>query len=254
MTLSQEIQEKEQRKAILQNYHDKLRSMTSQLTLAEERERRRLAMELHERIGQTLAISKLKLEAFRAAAQQPNKSALNDILHLIDTAIQDTRLLTKELSSPVLDQFGFVAAAEWLIEHMRERHDIRINFSAEADIKTPEPDCQILLYQATRELLMNSIKHAKAQLIEVRVGMESDMLRIRVKDDGIGFANLSETFSESAGSLTGGFGLFSIRERLDHIGGSLSIESKEGKGACITILAPQLKSEKRRRATDRLII
>jgi signal transduction histidine kinase len=240
-----------QERRVLQKYHEKLRSLTSELTLAEERERRRLATELHERIGQTLAISKLKLQVLReATAEAEANGPLKQILELIDSAIQDTRSITRELGSPILDQFGLAAAIEWLVEQMRERYAITIDFAADGEFKTPEYDFQIMLYQATRELMMNSIKHAEPGRIAVRLGMQQDMIRIQVKDDGVGFSSIPEN---NPGNYAEGFGLFSIRERLNHIGGRLTIESTAGRGSCITISAPRLKTTKRRRATDKLL-
>jgi two-component system sensor histidine kinase UhpB len=250
LKLQSEIMKRDQTEKILQGYHEKLRSMTSELTLAEERERQRLATELHERIGQTLAISKLKLEVLREGTQGIQTEPLNQILQLVEGAIQDTRSITRELSSPVLHQFGFPAAVEWLTEQIQERYGIPVSLSIEERVQVPEYDFQILLYQATRELLMNSIKHAKASRIQVHLGMSQEKIRIQVKDDGVGFTYKSE----SPESSEKGFGLFSIRERLTHIGGAMSIESNSGEGVCTTLSAPLHKSNKRRRASDRVLI
>jgi two-component system sensor histidine kinase UhpB len=250
LKLQSEIMKRDQTEKILQGYHEKLRSMTSELTLAEERERQRLATELHERIGQTLAISKLKLEVLREGTQGIQTEPLNQILQLVESAIQDTRSITRELSSPVLHQFGFPAAVEWLTEQIQERYGIPVSLSIEERVQVPEYDFQILLYQATRELLMNSIKHAKASRIQVNLGMSQEKIRIQVKDDGVGFTYKSE----SPESSEKGFGLFSIRERLTHIGGAMSIESNSGEGVCTTLSAPLHKSNKRRRASDRVLI
>ena len=253
--LQAEIARRDQAEAELRKYHARLRSLTSELTLAEERERRRLATELHEGIGQTLAIFKLRIEQLRESAPQKIRNSLGEIIGLAEEAIRDTRSLTRELSPPVFDQFGFVAAIEWLIEQMQDRYGVCINLEAENGIGIPESDFQILLYQSTRELLMNSIKHARASLIQVCMAMDGERIMIQVKDDGIGFKNVPEGVSQNGPEAEmDGFGLFSIRERLNHIGGRMAVESQKGKGTCVTLMAPQFKRSERRRATDRLLV
>ncbi len=252
--LQREIAKRDRVEAELRNYHARLRSLTSELTLAEERERRRIATELHEGIGQTLAIFKLRIEQFRESAPQKSQKPLGDILGLVEEAIRDTRSLTRELSPPVF-QFGFADSIEWLIEQMGERYGLRIELETEDGIVSPEPDFQILLYQSTRELLMNSIKHARAKSIRVRLEMEMNQVKVQVTDNGVGFRTVPANGADgSPETAMEGFGLFSIRERLKHIGGQMEIESEEGRGTCITLLAPCARMQERRRATDKLMI
>ncbi|MFB3926715.1 MAG: PAS domain S-box protein [Syntrophales bacterium] len=245
--LQTEIAERKRAEIVLQQYHKRLRSLTFELTLAEERERRRIATELHERLAQVLAMSKLKIGLLRQSSTPKEwESPLTEILHLIDEAIRDTRSLTLELSSPVLDQFGFVAAMEWLTEKMQERYGIPISLEADGDMEVPDHDFQVLLYRSTRELIMNSIKHARAKRIKVVLKNEDPLIRIEVQDDGVGFDTIFMDW-------TNGFGLFSIRERLRHIGGRFHIESGAGKGTRVTMLAPKKKSSLRRRFSDKLL-
>jgi signal transduction histidine kinase len=212
----------------IREYYKRLRSLTSELTLAEERERRRLANELHETLGQVLAIVRIKIAGLQ---ESNNPEALSEILALMDEAILRTRSLTLEINSPVLEQFGLAAAVEWLAEQMQERYGIPIVFDSDRNIEEPNKDCRILLFQSTRELILNSVTHANARMIRVSLRKEKQMIRIEVADDGVGFDAMLV-------NRMNGFGLLSIRERLKYVGGRLLIKTGLGKGTRIAMLAP----------------
>lgn len=229
--LKREVRERKDAELNLRKYHRKLQSLASELSLAEERQRRIVANELHERLGQVLAICKMKAaDAMDRANSAELRQHLEEILSLIGNVIQDTRHLTKELTPPVLYEFGVLSAIEWLAERFQERYGIRIELDITGNI-AEDHNLQILLYQSIRELLMNCVKHARAEHVTVSVRDEGFRTRIEVRDDGRGFDTMFIEWSD-------GFGLFSIRERLRYIGGELVIESEPGAGTRITILAP----------------
>jgi signal transduction histidine kinase len=119
----------------------RLRSLASELILAEERERRRIAMALHDRVAQTLALSKLKLEAVQESVSSTDLAKpLDEIYRLIEQAIQDTRSLTFEVSPPILYQLGLEAAVEWLTERVQDRHGILSNFEDDGQPKPSNPN------------------------------------------------------------------------------------------------------------------
>jgi PAS domain S-box-containing protein len=214
-------------------YQKQLRALASELALAEERERRRLAAELHDRIGQTLALAKIKLSGFLQSSPHPGlMSPLAEITDMIDTTIQDTHSLIFEISPPVLYQVGFEAAVEWLAEHFQEQYGIRIGLKIDHKRIALGGDLRIVLFQAIRELLVNVIKHAKANRARISMKHVRNNLRIIVQDDGSGFAP-----DEHLGTARG-FGLFNIRERLHHLGAEILIESSPGKGTKITLIIP----------------
>ena len=223
-------------------YQNKLRSLASELSLAEERERRLIAAELHDRIGQTLAMTKIKLGALRELALSPNLvKGLDEIRGLIEQTIRDTRSLTLELSPPILYELGFEAAVEWLTEQIQEQHGILIQFESDSQLKPLSQDVRVLLFKVVQELLHNVVKHAQARTAKVSLRRNGDKIRIVVEDGGVGF------YTDEARSRTGqmgGFGLFSACERLDHIGGHFEVNSKPGHGTRVTILAP-LNTKKR---------
>jgi signal transduction histidine kinase len=234
-TLGAFIQRNQAEEKLHQN-QELLRFLASQLTVTEERERRRLASDLHDSIGQTLAMSKLKLDALRSQVPSAvSTNELDNVCTLLDRAIQDTRSLTFDLSPPVLYELGIEAALESLVEQMQRVQGIKIKLSDRGKPKSLGEDTAAFCFRAVQELLVNAVKHAHAGKIEVSVGRDRDRIRITVADDGIGFAS-SEGISRNGGK--GGFGLFSIRERLQHLGGSLKIESTPGQGTRVTLSAP----------------
>jgi PAS domain S-box-containing protein len=232
----QDITERKRAELEVQTHREQLRLLASELSLTEERERRRLATDLHDSIGQALAMCKLKLDELRSQAS--SEVLANDCSHistLLDQAIQGTRSLTFELSPPVLYELGLEAALESLVEKMQQANGIPIRLSGHGGPKPLSEDTAVLCFRAVQELLVNVIKHARARKIEVSIGRDRGRIRVTVADDGIGF-DASETISRKGGKR--GFGLFSIKERLQHLGGSLKVDSKPGQGTRITLSAP----------------
>ena len=152
---------------------------------------------------------------------------------LLDNAIQDTRTLTFEISPPLLYELGFEPAVEWLIEQFRERHNIPIEYDGNGDGRKLDDDVSFFLFKSVRELLFNVIKHARADRIKVSVRREKNRIRISIQDDGVGFDFSKVQFSVNNLS---GFGLFSMRERMEHFGGNFDVESKPGQGTRITLI------------------
>ena len=218
------------------DYQEKLRSIASELILTEERERRRIAVELHDRIGQPLAVSRIKLGVLKGQCPKAESvKIIDEVNAFINEAMGDTRSLIFEISPPILYDLGLEPALEWLVENLQKQHGIAAEFRDDRQEKPLEHDLKILLFQSVRELLTNIVKHAAAHQVIVTVRRKESMVEIAVRDDGIGFdAGIIEM--RSARNI--GFGLFSIRERLEHLGGGLTVESRPGIGSLITITAP----------------
>jgi signal transduction histidine kinase len=159
---------------------------------------------------------------------------VDEIQNLIEQAIHYTRSLTFELSPPVLYDLGFDAAVEWLVEQIQDQHHIQVDLEDDRQSKPMSDEIRISLFKAVRELLINIAKHAKAHKAKVSTRREDNTLRIIVEDDGVGFS-LPE--DKLLGKIAG-YGLFSIRERLKHLGGSFEIESNLGCGTRVTLVAP----------------
>jgi len=234
--LNLQIEEAKLNEKKLLTQQEKLRSLSSELVLTEERERRHIAIGLHDRIGQTLAVTKIKLGELREALPAGTAAdALAEIRGFIDQTIQDTRSLTFELSPPVLYELGLEAALAWLANQTREKHAMRVELKDDGQSKPLDNGCRVIAFQAVRELLFNVVKHARAQIATISISRDDDAVRIDIEDDGIGF-DTSELDATVSGSMD--FGLFSVRERLQPLGGRLEIHSEPGSGTRVALVLP----------------
>lgn len=227
-------QKKAEEKILL--YQRQLRSLASDLSIAEEKERRRISTMLHDYIGQFLAVSKIKLsELIEIGTFDTQKNEIKEIRDYIEQAIIHTRNLTFELSPPVLYELGLKAAIEWLGEQIQRKHNIEFEFEDDGQTKEVSEEIKIFLFTAVRELLVNVIKHAKAKKVKVTLRKMNSNISIHVADDGVGFNASKMKFYMDENK---GFGLFSIRERLHHLGGQMEIRSQQGRGTRIILIAP----------------
>jgi PAS domain S-box-containing protein len=235
--ISEDITERKEAEAKLLAYQEKLRALTSELTLIEERERRRIASELHDQIGQNLALCKLKVAALeKGVGGEELKGELSAVRRLLECSIQDTRSLIFDLSPPVLYELGFPAALEWLAEWIGEQYHVPVEFEKRSGDEPMETDRQVILFQVVRELLVNVGKHSRASRAKVILSMEKRSLKVQVNDDGVGF---DATRIYDPKGKDSGFGFFSMRERLNYLGGGLEVYSKPGQGTQIILLVPQ---------------
>lgn len=212
-----------------------LRLLTSELSLAEERQRRKIATELHDHISQTLALSKINIQKLGKSTGLSDNSLFNEVFESIKNTIEQVQHLTFDLSSPTLYKFGLEKAVDELLHDQLHTIGVTYKLTDDKSSKPLDEDVMVLLFQSVRELLINIIKHAQARKVTVAIKSEGDKIRIAVSDDGIG---IDVDQIESFGRRTGGFGLFNIRERLNYISGSFEIESQSGKGSRITLKAP----------------
>ena len=234
--LNSEIEEHKQSKSRIIEYQESLRSLTSELSLAEERERRNIAVDLHDHVCQTLAICQIKLGTLqKETAFNKSPGLLNEAIRLCQSAIADTRSLIFEISPPALYELGLEAALDELIELMQKDYTITAIFEDDGEPKSLVQEVQVTLYRAVRELLMNVIKHAQARCVKVTVRRKGHNLRIEVVDDGVGF-DTSKLFFNSIQNKS--FGLLNIRERLELLGGQMEIQSEAGRGTTAILTAP----------------
>jgi len=242
VVMFEDVTEKVKAEKQLKEYQTKLKFLASELSLTEDRERRRIATELHDRISQSLVISKVKLQAIREIVDSPDiLNVLNEVSDSLSRAIGDARSLTFDLSSPILHELGLEAAVyEWLREQIKQKHGIAFEFDDDLKPKPLEEDIRSLLFRDIQEVLINVVKHAKADNVRVSIHRAGHQIRVTVEDDGVGLS-VSEVTSRP--TRTGGFGLFSIRERLEPLGGRLEIASDVNQGCKVTIFAPLKEME-----------
>lgn len=232
-----DITERKQAERELLAKQAQLRKLTMELTASEERQRKAIAEDLHDSVSQNLATGLLNLRIARDGASNPeNAEELDGVCQVLNQALLDTRSLTFEISPPVLYDYGLAAGLEWLAESIQQRHGLQVTFNEESGIPSINENISVTLFRASRELLINAVKHSQAKQAELSISAEHGQVVVKVADNGVGFdAQLQRTGSPQ------GFGLFSIRERLELLGGSMTIESPLGEkesGVSITLRAP----------------
>ncbi len=227
-----------------------LRELATELTLAEQRERRRIALLLHDNLQQLLVGAKFRVSTLERSSDAQARAAGVALAALLDEAIQSSRSLTAEISPPVLYEQGLLPALRWLIGWILERHGLTVELSSETLPAQLAQDMSVLLFESVREILFNIVKHAGVDRAYADVRCTDGKLQISILDKGMGF---DPDPLRSSGTSSGGFGLFSIRERLSLLGGELQVESARGKGTRVTLCTPavlaplQSKPEDRRR-------
>jgi PAS domain S-box-containing protein len=236
-----DITQEKAAQAEISAYQERLRALASELSLTEERERRLLAADLHDHIGQILALAQIKLGALRQEASSPEAQAsVTEVRDYIGQAIRYTRSLTYELGLPILYDLGLEAALEWLAEQMHEQHGLEVRVQRDQQVKPLGEAARVLVFRVVRELLTNVVKHAKANKVDIAIDKRGPFMQIQVEDDGIGF-DLAESGPRAGKSS--GYGLFSIRGRLTSLGGVVNIRSRLGQGTRISITVPLEQQE-----------
>jgi PAS domain S-box-containing protein len=234
-----DITERKKTEKKMQRYQRKLRSLALELSLAEERERRRIASDLHSYLSQDLAIASMKLDQVMDTVHSADVAGnLNTIRTVINKAIRSTRSLIFQISPPLLYEVGLEAAIEYLTAHLGEKHEIDFIFHDDTKQKVMDEKTRILLFSCVRELLINVIKHSGAKNVKVLTQKHGNTIQIAIEDDGKGFV-VSHTILPQ--NKNHGFGLFSIRERLNLMGGYLKIKSEIDKGTRVILGAPLMQ-------------
>lgn len=234
--LHQEIEERKRIEQEILDHQQKLQIMARELIMAEERERNRIAGELHDQVGQRLILGKMKLDAL--VSRMPSEQCESDVeavRTVLDQSIQDIRSLTFQIRPPVLASAGLEAAIQWLSEEFKEDFGLRIEFSDDSQPKPMGYEVRSTIFQVVRELLLNVTKHADTKRVMIRMKRKDDTIVITITDNGIGFDTME--VSKRSGRK-GGYGLFNIHQRIDCLGGNLVLESVPGSGTCATITVP----------------
>lgn len=210
-----------------------LRQLATELTLTEQRERQRLSMVLHDGLQQILVAAKFNIALLERDGI--SRKLTYELSGLIDDCIATSRSLTVELSPPILFSGGLIPALEWLARWMKEKHGLSVKLISQEPIDDQAEGLKILLFESVRELLFNVVKHSGVKKARVEIKSNEGRIQIDVADAGVGFNPKQLNPKEG---ISGGMGLFSIKERLDYLGGALKIESSPGKGSRFALVAP----------------
>jgi PAS domain S-box-containing protein len=215
-----------------------VRDLSKELTIAEQHERQRFSIVLHEDLQQILFGAKMILDTINCSMVEDSMENEKDICEVkssIQKAIATTKSLAVELNPPILKNEGLDAALRWLARQMQERYRLVINVDIANNLSVVRGVDQILIVQLTRELLYNIVKHAQTSEVVISGGQVDDTAVISIEDKGVGFD--VETVRNRPRGFEG-LGLFSIVERLKLFGGRLDIQSEAAKGTRITINVP----------------
>lgn len=234
--VQQETAKRKEAEQQLRSCRNQVRALASELRLSEERERHRLAQDLHDTVAQCLAGCRLKLESLQADLPDgARQTRVGECIDFIDQAIKQTRLLMFEFYPWILDESGLETTLHSLAHRVQEAHGIQIECIGDGTTDTLKRDLRVLLFRTIRELLINVVKHARAQHVTISLNSANNQIRIDVVDDGIGFntAGLAD-----AQDKKNGFGLISIREGLGLLGGRLDLISNPGQGTRAVVVIP----------------
>ncbi|MFA5042878.1 MAG: PAS domain S-box protein [Kiritimatiellia bacterium] len=224
----------------LEENNKRLRALAERLSSTEERERRRISTQIHDTVIQTLSLSNIKLGALLKeltdSGAQNGAASVQAVRAIVEDAIRESRSLMAELTPPLLYELGLVPALDDLAQKLSKQHDIPIHVKDDERPKPLDKAVQAILFQTTRELILNALKHAGKCVITVSLARENGRLRICVEDNGSGFAVPEK--GRFVFRNNGGFGLFAIRERLEGIDGRLVIRSQAGAGTSASLFAP----------------
>ncbi len=228
---------------LLLESRERLRELTTSLTLAEEKTRREIATTLHDSLGYSMVSLLNAVKGLRSAQTTPveRNKKLEEITADIEKLIDDTRAFTFSISPPLLYELGLDAALASRCDSLRKTTSIDCRFRTHGVEQNIPEDTKILLYQMAHELLANVTKHAGADKVLVQTRWGTKKVHLLVEDNGVGFSDDDPEFRNPKKT---GMGLFSIRERLKTIGGKFDIVSTPGKGTSVSIVVPFTSPDK----------
>jgi PAS domain S-box-containing protein len=232
------VLERKRAEEVLKESGKKLRFLSSHLLTVQEKEQRRISLELHDDLGQSLAVLKLHLQSIHEKMPQENRTIKKDLaasLNSVDQIIESVRRLSRDLSPSILEDLGLSAALRWLVREFKERFKIKFTSSIpEIDNLFPR-EGQTLIYRIFQEAFTNIGKHAQANHVSVVIKKEERRVSFLVEDDGIGFDVEKQDVLDHTEK---GMGLSAMDERVRMLGGQLEVSSQRNQGTTISFIIP----------------
>jgi PAS domain S-box-containing protein len=215
---------------------ERLQALSDRLVQAQEEERRYLARELHDEVGQTLTALHMNLQLLAVASDQPtHDTCLEDSTVLVETVLNQVRAMSLELRPSILDDLGLVPALRWLLARQAERMGCAIQFdSGSADIRY-DRRIETTCFRVVQEALNNIARYAHAQRVQVTLVHLEGALQCTVQDNGVGF---NVAAARERATLGESLGLLSMQERVELVGGKFAIQSENGQGTVIHVWLP----------------
>jgi signal transduction histidine kinase len=224
----------------------RLQFLSSHLLTAQERERKRISLELHDELGQSLTVLKLQLRSIEKALNKEQRALKEDCkktLQYINQIIENIRRLSRDLSPSILEDLGLTAALQWLIEDFAKHSAIKVDIDMLVFDNLFSSDAQIIIYRIFQEALTNIVKHAQANTVTVVVKKKDGSVHFQVQDDGKGF-DIKQI--EARYPTEKSLGLLAMDERARMLGGQLEVYGQKGKGTRIIFTIPIYSEEKQR--------
>jgi PAS domain S-box-containing protein len=233
--IAEDITESKQAEQQLEHFAELLQALSHRLFKVQEEERRHLARELHDEIGQTLTAAKLNLKIIAPDVPPAAAGRLKDSVQIIDRLLQQVRQLSLDLRPPLLDELGLVPALRWLADQQAQRAGLRVSFTSNAETVQIDSAIPIACFRLAQEAITNAIRHARAESVGVELRQELDRLWLSVHDDGVGFDPPTIQLRATHGAS---LGLLSMKERALLAGGDLEVVSAPGCGTQIRAWFP----------------
>jgi len=232
------------------------RRLSGRILNLQDEERRRIARELHDSVGQYLAALKMNLELFSAAHAQQLK-LVSECTEITDKCITETRTVSYLLHPPLLDEAGFGAAASWYVDGFAKRSGTKVNLDLPPQLGRLNHDIEIALFRTLQEALTNVHRHSVSSVVDVRLHLDHKQLRMEITDNGKGIP-VEQRRRLQEGAADVGVGIAGMRERLRELGGTLEIQSGPT-GTSVVVMTPLLDeqpidSEKGRDSARRALV
>ena len=226
-----------QRTVELDSTNQNLRELSARLLQLQDDERRRIARELHDSVGQLLTALGINLAAVGTDIERLTKTAntVNESAALVQELIKETRTISHLLHPPLLDEAGLASALRWFIEGFAQRSKIKVDLEFPADFRRLSRESETAIFRTVQECLTNIHRHSESPTATIRIAASDSYVRVEVEDRGKGMP--PEKQFEMAATGIPGVGIRGMRERLRQLGGSLDIQSS-GKGTLIVARLP----------------
>jgi PAS domain S-box-containing protein len=234
-----DITERKEAERKIEHFAELFQMLSRHLLHIQEEERRHLARELHDEIGQVLTAAKLNLKIIAPDVPPAVAGRLEDSIQLLDRLLDQVRQLSLDLRPPLLDELGLVPAVRWLADQQAQRTGLRITFTANGEGLEMDSAARTACFRIAQEAITNAIRHAQAATVAIELRAEPDRVWLVVQDDGVGFDKDAMQQRAARGSSVG---LLSMNERVALLGGELELNSAPGRGTEIRAWFPLARS------------
>jgi signal transduction histidine kinase len=243
--IAEDITENKQAEEELRQVNEQLRVLSRRLFQVQDDERRHLARELHDEIGQALTAAKINLDSIESIEGSAQSLRVEETSTLLDNLLRQVRQISLDLHSSLLDDLGLAPALRSLLDQQARRAGLRAQFFATEPLENIDPEIQTTGFRIAQEAITNVLRHAKAQSVGVHLQTEAGLLQLKIVDDGNGF-DLAEI--EGRAQEEASFGLMGMRERAALVGGRVQIISSPNKGTAVQVSLPLHASDERPRS------